>query len=241
MENELRGGFARSKSDPPPRWNRSRIFIRSRLCGARSSALVDNGVVPAKKAAFAPAYQLKIELLGITPPIWRRLQVPGNIKLSRLHDVIQAAMGWTDSHLHQFEMDGKYWGNPEYYEDDDIEVIDERRVVLYKLLQAEGDSVVYTYDFGDNWRHTVLVEQILGEETVVLQPVCLAGERHCPPEDVGGTTGYQNFLDVIFDPTHKEHEHYVTWVGGRFQPEEFNVGTVNRSLAKSRRRSTTSG
>jgi len=117
--------------------------------------LSDNEIVPAKKAAQVPAYQLKITLLGIVPPIWRRIQVPGGIKLSRLHDVIQVAMGWTDSHLHQFERDGKYWGNPEYYEDDDIEVFDERRVPLHNLLQAEGDSALYVYDFGDNWRHTV--------------------------------------------------------------------------------------
>jgi len=197
--------------------------------------------VPAKNAAPVPAYQLKITLLGIAPPIWRRIQVPGSIKLSQLHRVVQIAMGWTDSHLHQFERDGTYWGNPEHYEDDDLQVFDERRVKLHQLLGAEGVSLVYTYDFGDNWQHEVLLEKILGEETVVLQPICLVGERHCPPEDVGGTTGYQKFLDVIFDPTHKEHEHYLTWVGGRFQPEDFNVAAVNRSLAKSRRRSTVAG
>ena len=107
-------------------------------------------------------YQLKITLLGIEPPIWRRIQVPSTMLLCCLHDAFQAVMGWTDSHLHQFEKDGKYWGVPEYDEfDDDIEVIDESKVPVGRVLKTEGDSMVYLYDFGDNWRHEVVLEKIV--------------------------------------------------------------------------------
>jgi len=103
-----------------------------------------------------PIYQLKITLLGIEPAILRRIQVPSTLLLCCLHDAFQAVMGWTDSHLHQFEKGGKYWGVPEHHGyDDDIKVVDERKVPVAKVLLAEGDSLVYIYDFDDNWRHEV--------------------------------------------------------------------------------------
>ena len=100
--------------------------------------------------------------MDITRPIWRRVQVPSTIRLGGLHDVFQAAMGWTDSHLHQFEKDGKYWAvpDPDQFEGD-IKIINESRVPLDTVLTAEGDSMVYVYDFGDNWRHRVVLEKIL--------------------------------------------------------------------------------
>ena len=107
-------------------------------------------------------FQLKIILLEIDPPIWRRIQVPSTIPLCCIHDAFQAVFGWTDSHLHQFEKDGKYWGVPS---DDamegDIEVIGEGRVPVSRVLRAEGETMVYVYDFGDNWRHRVVLEKIL--------------------------------------------------------------------------------
>ena len=107
-------------------------------------------------------YQLKITLLGIEPPIWRRVQVPSGLPLSRLHDVLQVVMGWTDSHLHQFEKDGKFWGEPEHFEEEeDVKTLNERRVNIGKVLLAEGDTMMYVYDFGDDWRHEVVLEKIL--------------------------------------------------------------------------------
>ncbi len=130
-------------------------------------------------------YQLKITLLEIEPPIWRRIQVPNTLLLCCLHDAIQAVMGWTDSHLHQFEKDGLYWGDPQNNEfDDDIAIIDESLVPVGKVLLAEADSMVYVYDFGDDWRHEILLEKIVPSEGAT-KPICLAGERRCPPEDVG--------------------------------------------------------
>jgi len=93
-------------------------------------------------------------------------------------------MGWTDSHLHQFEKDGKYWGVPEYDEDDDIDLIDESKVPVSRVLKTEGDSVVYLYDFGDDWRHQVVLEEIVTSD-IPTKHVCIAGERKCPPEDSG--------------------------------------------------------
>jgi hypothetical protein len=179
-------------------------------------------------------YQLKITLLGIEPAIWRRMQVPSTIPLCCLHDAIQAVLGWTDSHVHQFEKDGKYWGVPdEEALDGDIEVIAEGNVPVSRVLRAEGDSMVYVYDFGDNWRHSVVVEKILPSDAPT-KPVCLAGERRCPPEDVGGVSGYQEFLDVIFEPGHEEFSHFRGWAGGTFYAEEFDLKSVNEILERMR-------
>ena len=171
-------------------------------------------------------YHLKITLLSVEPTIWRGLQVPSTIPLCCLHDALQAVLGWTDSHLHQFEKEGKYWGVPvDDGFDGDVEVIDESKVPVARLLLAEGDSMVYVYDFGDNWRHQVVLEKIVPSETPP-KPVCLAGERRCPPEDVGGPSGYLEFLEVIFEPGHEEFSHFRGWAGGKFHAEEFNVMAV---------------
>jgi hypothetical protein len=188
----------------------------------------------AAKKPTPSIYQLKVTLLGIEPPIWRRIQAPGTTLLCCLHDALQAVMGWTDSHLHQFEKDGTYWGVPEHYEDDDIDVIDESTVPAAKVLIAEGDSMIYLYDFGDTWRHEVVLDKILPSDGAVNRPVCLAGERRCPPEDVGGPSGYKEFLEVIFEPGHEEFTHFRGWAGGTFHAEEFDVKDVNAILERMR-------
>lgn len=166
----------------------------------------------------APVYELKITLVGLTPLIWRRVQVPSSIKLCCLHSAIQVVMGWTDSHLHQFEKDGKNWGVPEWDEFGDLDLIDESKTTLADVLRAEGDSMIYLYDFGDNWQHEVVLEKIaLADAALPTHPICLGGERRCPLEDVGGVSGYEEFLEIIFDPTHKKYEHYVAWAGGHFE------------------------
>jgi hypothetical protein len=178
-------------------------------------------------------YQLRITLLGIDPPIWRLIQVPSTLLMCCLHDALQAVTGWTDSHLHQFEKDGKYWGMPEYYEHDDIDVIDETKVAVGKVLKAEGDAMVYVYDFGDNWRHEVVLEKIVPSE-VPTKPVCIDGGRRFPPEDVGGSDGYKEFLETIFDLGDEESTHLRGWAGGTFHAEEFSVATVNDILGRMR-------
>jgi len=191
--------------------------------------------VPATKPNSS-IYQLKITLLGIEPLIWRRLQVPSTMLLCCLHDGLQAVMGWTDSHLHQFEKDGKYWGLPENDEFGDLELLDESKVPVGKLLLAEGDSLVYLYDFGDNWRHEVALEKIVPVDAAAAMPnpVCLDGKRRCPPEDVGGPSGYKEFLEVIFEPGHEEFEHYRQWAGDPVHAEEFDLKAVNDILDRMR-------
>jgi Plasmid pRiA4b ORF-3-like protein len=190
-------------------------------------------LISAKKA-IPSVYQLKITLLGMDAPIWRRIQVPSTVSLSSLHDVLQAVMGWTNSHLHQFEKGGKYWGVPDDDGfDDDIEVINESWVPVEEVLNAEGDSMVYVYDFGDDWRHEVVLEKIVASDTPT-KPVCFAGERRCPPEDIGGPHGYQEFLEVIFQPGHEEFEHYREWAGNPVHAEEFDVKAVNDRLSRMR-------
>ena len=179
-------------------------------------------------------YQLKITLLEIEPAIWRRIQIPSTIPLCCLHDAFQAVLGWTDSHLHQFEKDGKYWGVPDDDGfDGDVEVRDESRVPVSGVLKAEGETMVYVYDFGDNWRHQVVLEKILPTDAPT-KPICVAGERRCPPEDVGGPSGYEEFLEVIFEPGHEEFSHFRGWAGGKFHAEEFDLKAVNKVLERMR-------
>jgi len=191
-----------------------------------------NILMPSPKA-LPPTYRLKITLVGIEPPIWRVIEVPSSIKLCCVHDAFQVVLGWTDSHLHQFEKDELFWGVPEWDEFDELDLIDESKTRLAKLLKAQGDSFIYLYDFGDNWQHEVVLEAIIPVNEVAKTPVCLGGARRCPPEDVGGVHGYQEFLQIIFDPTHEEYEHLVGWAGGHFH-DEFDLESVNETLRRMR-------
>jgi len=175
-------------------------------------------------------YQLKVTLKGSKPPIWRRLSVPSSMPLAKLHDVLQMAMGWTDSHLHQFVADGRCYGQPD--PDLDFEVLDERHVRLDRLLKKEKDSMTYEYDFGDGWEHNIELEKVFPFDPQTTLPRCIKGNRACPPEDVGGIWGYQEFLRAIRDANHPEHEEYLEWVGGAFDPDYFTVDAVNELLSE---------
>ncbi len=190
--------------------------------------------MPSDEAA-PTIYQLKITLLEIVRPVWRRVQVSNSIPLNDLHRVFQIVMGWTDSHLHQFEKGRVYWGVPEHDGFDD-DVVNEKRVPLSDVLKAAGDSMIYLYDFGDNWRHQVILEKILPANDVGgTNPICTGGERRCPPEDVGGPLGYRDFLEVIFQPNHEGFADLRSWAGGTFHAEEFDLSEVNKGLARIRR------
>ncbi len=183
-----------------------------------------------RKAAAAPSrvYQLKITLKDSKPPIWRRVEVADDITLARLHHIIQAAMGWTDSHMHMFSLGRVSYGVPDpgYVED----VHDERRVKLNQVLTAPKQQLSYEYDFGDSWTHEVLLEKVLAPEPGVSYPRCTAGKRACPPEDCGGVWGYADFLEAIADPEHERHEELLEWVGSEFDPEQFDVAEANAAL-----------
>lgn len=177
-----------------------------------------------------PIYQIKITLRGSKPPIWRRVLVPGHFTLYKLHQVIQMAMGWTNSHLHQFIIDGQYYSIPS--PEDWSPVIDERRHSLSKIVPNGKRKFVYEYDFGDSWEHEIVIEKILSPEADVKYPVCHKGKRACPPEDVGGIWGYASFVEAIHDPHHEEHDSYLTWIGGAFDPEAFNLDEINQALRR---------
>ena len=144
-------------------------------------------------------------------------------------------MGWTDSHLHQFSAGGIDYGEPDPdYAAWGMPVKSERRARLNQIAPLEKARFVYQYDFGDSWDHEILVEKILPPEPEVRYPRCLTGKRACPPEDVGGIWGYEGFLDAIRDLQHPEHEEYLEWAGGEFDPEAFDLGVVNAELQRLR-------
>jgi hypothetical protein len=194
-----------------------------------------------KSATDAPIYQIKVTLEGSKPPIWRRLLVRSDVTLAELHDIIQAAFGWWDYHLHQFIVGETYFGVPDPDYEGYLEMNDEQDVTLRQVAPREGFKFRYEYDFGDSWLHQVLVEKILSPEPGQDYPVCIRGRRARPPEDVGGIGGYYHFLEAVQDPDHEEHDEYLEWVGGEFDPEAFDLEEVNQALAALRRKSTRLG
>jgi hypothetical protein len=178
----------------------------------------------------SPIYQIKVTLDESKPPIWRRILAPGDVTLEELHYIIQVAMGWTNSHLHQFIVGQTYYGEP--HPDYDLDMRDERKFKLDRIAPGEGSRFRYEYDFGDSWLHTLLVEKVLEPQPGQYYPACVKGKRACPPEDVGGVWGYDTFLEAIQDPDHPEHEDYVEWVGGEFDPEAFDLDETNEILRK---------
>ncbi len=174
-------------------------------------------------------YQLKVTLAEIQPPVWRRVLVPSEMTLAKLHHVLQDAMGWTNSHLHCFEVDGRCIGMVGV-EEDHPELEDERRVRAASVLPKKGAKLVYRYDYGDDWEHVVEVEEVTAADRRLAYPLCVGGARACPPEDSGGPGGHENLLSVLASPEHEEHDEMLTWVGGHFDPEGFDANAVNRLL-----------
>ncbi len=180
-------------------------------------------------------YQFKITLLGTEPPVWRRIQVQ-DCTLDKVHEYIQTAMGWTNSHLHQFEIKGQRYGDPELLDDgvDDFECEDSTRTMLSEILPKTGKRFAfkYEYDFGDSWEHEVMFEGSPTVDPKAKYPLCLEGERACPPEDCGGVWGYGDFLDAIHNPKHEEHDSLLEWIGGQFDPEAFDPKQATKEMKK---------
>lgn len=176
-------------------------------------------------------YQLRVILPGIAPPIWRRVQVSGAYSLAQLHRVLQVVMGRENYHLYMFRIGRKKFGPPDPDGVDDLGMVDANGKRVSAVAPGVGTTFTYVYDYGDDWEHELLVEAILMPEPVVTYPRCLAGERRCPPEDVGGIGGYARYLEAMFDPSHGEHEELMMW-RGPFDAETFSVEKVNRELAR---------
>ena len=178
----------------------------------------------------APVFLLKVELRHLKPVIWRRILVPADIKLPRLHVVLLRTMGWMGGHLHEFIIGERNFGVPD--EDyPEIGLEKEGRVTLIKALGGLK-TFRYLYDYGDAWDHRIKVEKILSADPTLHSPFCVDGANACPPEDVGGCPGYLDFLEAIRDPTHEEHQHMLDWCGGHFDPTAFDTSEVNARLAE---------
>jgi hypothetical protein len=186
---------------------------------------------PRREGPPTTVYQLKITLAGIQPEIWRRVLVRADLRLSELHRIIQVAMGWTDSHLHAFTCGETRYELPSEGYGPGLDFEDERQAELGAVLTEVGAGLQYEYDFGDGWDHTVHLEAILPADPEATYPVCVAGERACPPEDCGGAWGYVELLEILRDPGHPEHQERLEWLGRRFDPEGFDRYLVNYALA----------
>jgi hypothetical protein len=182
-------------------------------------------------------YQLKVTLRFTEPPVWRRLLVPARLTLEQLHDVLQTAMGWDNCHMHEFRIGDRHFGTPEP-EDQFMEmpsVESERTASLSSVLQRLRAKITYTYDFGDGWEHSIVLEKRLAAAPEASYPVCTGGELACPPEDCGGIPGFYNLIEAIADPDHERHEEMIEWVGKDFAPQAFSVECVNLMLSPARR------
>lgn len=202
----------------------------------------------AKKEQFV--YQFKITLQRSKPPIWRRIQVPEEYTFLDFHVAIQNSMGWEDCHLHSFEMADAGTGRKiifsDEHEDKDFMISKEMDLPpdflkRIPILRSENDASIssyfslsnkkarYEYDFGDGWRHDIILEKVLPSEPGVMYPRCLAGKRACPPEDCGGIWGYEELLEIIKNPVRDEYEERLEWLGDDFDPESFDPTAVRFS------------
>ena len=186
-------------------------------------------------------YQFRVILQGTQPMVWRRILVPGTYSFWDLHIAIQDAMGWLDYHLHLFRLP-----NPETGEVDQIGIpIDDSfddmepflpgwDVTMAQYFSEAGDRADYEYDFGDGWRHEVVLEEISDKSSSAQYPICLDGARACPPEDCGGTHGYKELLVVLSDATHEEYPSMLQWVGAGYDPAAFDPKNVRFDDPKKR-------
>ena len=173
-------------------------------------------------------FQFKITLKYIKPHIWRRIQILEHSSFWDLHVSVQCAMGWTNSHLHRFEvLNSKGKQEDIGYKDEELESKDGSMIKVRDYISMKNNEMLYVYDFGDGWEHSVKLEDITEKQQNQKYPVCIAGARACPPEDVCGVGGYEWFLAAIADPLHKEHERLLTWVGGKFKSEHFDPKEVH--------------
>lgn len=189
--------------------------------------------MPEKNSTVASGvHQIKVTLRGVKPPVWRRVLVPSDFSLRKLHSVLQIVMGWMDSHLYEFTAGRMNFGDPD--EDTPWDLRSARTAKLASILPTKGSKLLYMYDFGDGWEHDIVVEAILPRTEGVRYPACVAGKRACPPEDCGGPYGYIELLEALGDPEHPEHDEKVDWIGDDLDPEAFDLDEINVLLKRIR-------
>ena len=189
------------------------------------------GAIP----ALERLYQFKITLLDARPSIWRRIRVKDG-PLDKLHEHIQTAMGWTNSHLHHFQIGERLYGDRLLMEEnfEEMGYEDSTRTKISAILPTTGKRFRfgYEYDFGDSWQHDVLFEGCVRADKDQRHPLCLEGAGACPPEDVGGTGGYVEFLAAMADPQHDRHEEFREWIGGSFDPDAFDTAKATKRMRR---------
>ncbi len=174
--------------------------------------------------------RLHVTLNDVKPPVQRRVEVPLAIRLDRLHLVLQAAIGWTNSHLHEIRARDVGWRMPD--PDFGDGPLDAKKARLIDVLEDAGvKTVKYLYDFGDGWEHTVKVERITDAIPGLAYPVLIDATGRCPPEDVGGPWGYDEFLDALADPAHENHAETAEWIGEPFDPKAVDVEALSDDVA----------
>ncbi len=176
--------------------------------------------------------QLKIKLLGVSkPPVWRRLQLDAETRLDHLHDIIIAAFGWENYHMHVFTSGPEEFGEP----DRELGFSDESQVSLGQLISGIGDRLRYTYDFGDNWEHEIVVEDLLDADPQIHYPILIAAKGACPPEDCGGPWEYANLKQILADPSHEQHKEMLDWLGlehpSAFDPNAVTIDQLAQEVA----------
>jgi hypothetical protein len=202
---------------------------------ASRTTLTPRAVARRVKRLAVCQYQLRIELKHVAPTIWRRILVPENVTLARLHPILLWAMGWQGGHLHEYVIARLHYGMPPEENEFGAEpVLDERRFRLNQFVESRMRRFQYIYDFGDYWEHTIVVEDIHPRKAGAPAVVCLGGENACPPEDVGGIPGYFEFLAAINNPAHEQHSELLQWIGGPFDPTAFNLLETNERLKEIR-------
>jgi hypothetical protein len=201
----------------------------------RRNVLQDVPAKARKPKATDDIFQLKITLLGTKPPIWRRTQVK-DCTLDKLHERIPTAMGWTNSHLHHFKIKDQLYGDPELMQEnfEELGYADSTTTKLSDLISSNAKKFrfLYEYDFGDSWEHEVLFEKTLPVDAKTKYPVCINGKRACPPDDCGGVWGYPDFLEAISNEADERHEEMLEWIGGSFDPEEFDPAVATKAMRK---------
>jgi hypothetical protein len=178
--------------------------------------------------------RLRISLEESQPEIWRRVEVPLSASLKALHDVIQAAMGWEDAHLWEFEAAGRVYGTPDPAWGRDISSA--KSTKLGSLIEAGVREFTYVYDIGDNWQHTIAVEAVEAVDSEQVYPCFVDGERRCPPEDVGGIGGYYAFVEAMSDPADDEHEQMLDWYGEAYDPDDLGLNLIRQRIGALARR-----
>jgi hypothetical protein len=179
-------------------------------------------------------HRLKVTLRQVKPPVWRRIEVDSNIKLSELSGVLEASMGWLGGHLHAFEADGVRYEIPDGDSFGVRRPRDERTARLGEVLPAVTSKMRWDYDFGDGWKHDVVVESIEPTKRDATYPTCLAGRCACPPDDCGGPGGYSDLLAAIGDPTHEEHAELTDWLPPGFDADEFDIAEATEMMRSTR-------